>query len=482
MADNLVISSSTNQKVATREVTYSGDASTHMETVALALVSGSDDAKTATDIIDTAPLPTRGGKLTPVTASWTSGTSANTRAEIACEGFATVVIRLVGGSLVNGALSLQRSEDGGSAGGNTWHVATDAIKESIGATFAGGGSATAQIYQSISGNTIGSQTWEIRVPVAGFTHFAVILTSVISSGTLDIRLTGSAVPSIVRAFILPDYATNNPIPVSGSVTVVATATSIGKNEDDASANGDTGVPAMAIRKATPADTSGTDGDYEILQMKSGRVWASADITIGGTAVDGNSGNKSAQTQRVVIATDQPNLTTALNTQGDVAHGSSNSGSPIQNGFEAIAHGSNPTAVTAGQRTKAYANRAGIPFVMGGHPNVVTIEVATTGAQTDAAIVTVGAGAKIVVTQIQIITDNANTAFPQIRVGFGTANTPTTTGVVATHPGLPAGGGISRGDGSGIIGVGADNEDLRYTCGAPTGGSIRILVTYYTIES
>lgn len=36
------------------------------------------------------------------------------------------------------------------------------------------------------------------------------------------------------------------------------------------------------------------------------------LFLGGTAADGNSGNKSAQTLRTVIATDQPNLTTALN--------------------------------------------------------------------------------------------------------------------------------------------------------------------------
>lgn len=39
----------------------------------------------------------------------------------------------------------------------------------------------------------------------------------------------------------------------------------------------------------------------------------ADVTkLGGTAIDTNSGNKSAGTQRFVLATDQPNLTTALN--------------------------------------------------------------------------------------------------------------------------------------------------------------------------
>jgi hypothetical protein len=32
-----------------------------------------------------------------------------------------------------------------------------------------------------------------------------------------------------------------------------------------------------------------------------------------------------------------------------------------------------------------------------------------------------------------------------------------------------------------LGIGADGEDLRITCAAPTGGSIRVLVSYYTVE-
>lgn len=168
--------------------------------------------------------------------------------------------------------------------------------------------------------------------------------------------------------------------------------------------------------------------------------------------------------------------------GDVAHDGVDSGNPQKIGAVAIAHGTNPTAVSAADRTNLYANRAGVPFFIGGHPNIITIEAAYTTAQTDAAIVTVGSGAKIVVTQIQAVTDSANTASVGLRVGFGTANTPTTTGVVATHPGMVPGAGISRGDGSGILGVGADNEDLRVTSSVPTGGSLRVLVSYYTIES
>ncbi len=48
-------------------------------------------------------------------------------------------------------------------------------------------------------------------------------------------------------------------------------------EDAASANGDVGTLAMARRTATPANTSGTDLDYEVLQMSAGRLWVSATI-------------------------------------------------------------------------------------------------------------------------------------------------------------------------------------------------------------
>lgn len=95
-------------------------------------------------------------------------------------------------------------------------------------------------------------------------------------------------------------------------TIAAGATNIAKAEDVASADADVGVPAMAVRKATPANTSGTDGDYEMLQISAGRLWTSANIDqLAGTTTDTNSGNKSAGTLRVVLATDQPQLTNKL---------------------------------------------------------------------------------------------------------------------------------------------------------------------------
>jgi len=247
--------------------------------------------------------------------------------------------------------------------------------------------------------------------------------------------------------------------------------------------------AGALRTDSSATTQPVSGTVSITANSAVNV-----AQVGGTAVDTNSGNKSAGTMRVVLATDQPSLTNALSVSnsgtfavqaaGDIAHDAVDSGNPVKIGAKAIAHGTNPTAVAAGDRTDLYANRAGIPFSIGGHPNIVTIRANYTSAQTDQAIVTVSAGSKIIVTQIQAVCDAANTADVAVRVGFGGTTTPTTTGVVLTHPGIKSGSGsgISRGDGSGILGIGADGEDLRITSEDPTSGSLDIMVSYYTIES
>lgn len=240
--------------------------------------------------------------------------------------------------------------------------------------------------------------------------------------------------------------------ISTSVTPGTGATNLGKAEDAAHSSADVGVMILSKRTDTAASSAGTDGDYATINTDANGL-----LYVNGSGV----------TQPV---------------GGNIAHDGADSGNPVKVGYKAIAHGANPTAVAANDRTDAYANRAGIPWVIGGHPNVVTIEAAYTSAQTDTAIVTVSTGTKIVVTQVQVVVSAANTVNAGLRVGFGTANTPTTTGVVLTHPALAPGSGVSRGDGSGIIGVGADNEDLRITSDVPTGGSLRVIVSYYTVES
>ncbi len=175
--------------------------------------------------------------------------------------------------------------------------------------------------------------------------------------------------------------------------------------------------------------------------------------------------------------------------GDIAHDGVDSGNPVLRGARAIAHGTNPTAVAAADRTVLYANRAGVPFVIAGHPNVITREntiLSSDGAQTNAALVSVSAGSKIVVTQISVVSDAATSVSTAVRIGFGTATVPAATlagtAKLILNGNFAAGGGMQKGNGAGIIGVGADDEDLRITCGAPTSGALYVAYSYYTIES
>lgn len=168
--------------------------------------------------------------------------------------------------------------------------------------------------------------------------------------------------------------------------------------------------------------------------------------------------------------------------GAVAHGAADAGGPVKVGRKSIAHGTNPTAVTAGQLTNLYANRAGVPFQIGGHPNIQTFRNRYTTAQTDVAQVTVGAGTIIVLTSFMFTCDNANTVNVNALLGFGTATVPTGAGNVGSHAGIAPGSAFGRGNGAGMIGVGADNEDLRVTVSVPTGGNVDVFGTYYTIES
>jgi hypothetical protein len=176
--------------------------------------------------------------------------------------------------------------------------------------------------------------------------------------------------------------------------------------------------------------------------------------------------------------------------GTVAHGDADSGNGSRIDMVAVAHGSNPSAVDAGDRTKIYANRAGIPFVMAGHPNIVTRSATiddADGAQTDLSLCgTIAAGTKVVVTSISAVCSSSNTGSVAVRIGFGAANVPaaseTAVAGVLLEGKFAAGGGHQRGNGSGILGIGADGEEVRLTCDDPAGGSLYVTLSYYTIES
>lgn len=74
-------------------------------------------------------------------------------------------------------------------------------------------------------------------------------------------------------------------------------------------------PANALQVGAQFNTSPgtlTNGQMGALQTTAAQNLKTDSTTIAGTTIDTNSGNKSAGTQRMVLATDQPNLTTALN--------------------------------------------------------------------------------------------------------------------------------------------------------------------------
>lgn len=184
------------------------------------------------------------------------------------------------------------------------------------------------------------------------------------------------------------------------------------------------------------------------------------------------------------------LTGNVSVQGIEAHDAASTANPILQGLYAVDHGANPTAVAAGDLTRWIANRAGVPFVIGGHPNIITTEFTIAdadGAQTNAALITVSSGTKIVVTRILVTCDGDNTVNVACRIGFAAATlasaaTSGAAGIVASHPDIQPGQGFATGSGAGILGIGADGEDLRLTCDDPVTGSIVITVSYYTVPA
>lgn len=254
---------------------------------------------------------------------------------------------------------------------------------------------------------------------------------------------------------------------------------------------DTELPAAAALGDNVANpTTPMIGAANMLWVSGATQWIRQGVAsqVGDSATGGSSpsvmlyGFNGTTFSRVRV--DPTNFNLLSMAQGTIAHGTANSGNPLTTGRVAIAHGANPTAVAAAARTDLYANRAGIPFMLGGHPNLITRTDNYTAAQTDTAIVTVAGGLKIVVTSMTFACDKANSVNVTARAGFGTANTPAASaaGNVIQHPGIDPGGGIREGNGAGIIGVGADGEDLRLTATVPTGGSLTVTTKYFTIES
>lgn len=258
-----------------------------------------------------------------------------------------------------------------------------------------------------------------------------------------------------------------------AVQVAAAADAIAKAEDVASANADVGVPAMAVRKASPVNTSGTDGDYEMLQMSAGRLWThiaasgfdptsttSMADTIGISdkveldvcsfnyvyhAANNSFDRQRSATADALAATGLAaaatmvyngstwdrvrgdttngvwvNVKTAA-IAGDVASGSSDSGNPVKLG--GVARTANPTAVTDGQRVNASFDKVGRQLVTVGQPRALIAKATTTIASSSAETTILAAGASGVFHDLtHLILTNASGTAVTVTIKDATAGT------------------------------------------------------------
>lgn len=174
----------------------------------------------------------------------------------------------------------------------------------------------------------------------------------------------------------------------GEITIGAATTAAGdlaKAEDQAHTSGDVGVMAMGVRKATPANLSGTDGDYEPFQMSAGRLWTS--------------------------------------TVGDAAHDAAVSGNPVLLGIESKnVDGTDGGEVAEGDVSRIKGDRAGRVFVSTAHPRGFHVSVDYgASAQTNTTVQAApGSGVSLFITDICI--SNGPTAVNNVTLLDGSGGT------------------------------------------------------------
>ncbi len=181
---------------------------------------------------------------------------------------------------------------------------------------------------------------------------------------------------------------------SGSIAagaIAAGASSIADNEDVASADGDRGVKILVTQKATPANTGGTDGDYEFLQQSGGKLWVGADLKqIGGTTIV-NGGVAGSQSIGGTVAT---NVAITAN--------------PINLGAQGVS--SENAAITTARQVQLVADLVGKLIVLpyANPENFVSgaITSAMTGTTSTSLIAAPASGLRNYITQITVSNSHA----------------------------------------------------------------------------
>lgn len=163
-----------------------------------------------------------------------------------------------------------------------------------------------------------SWTDGLQVPLSVTT--AGNLRTVINNASA-ITVDGSAVTQPVSAASLPlPTGAATLAEQQAQTTALQLIDNVVHTEDEASADGHSGVLMLARRTATPANTSGTDLDYEVPQMSAGRLWTSATIDAAlpaGTNAIGKLAANSGVDIGDVDVTSLPALPAGTNNIGDV---------------------------------------------------------------------------------------------------------------------------------------------------------------------
>jgi hypothetical protein len=330
----------------------------------------------------------------------------------------------------------------------------------------GGGSLTVDGSVGITGTvTVDGSGVTQPVSNAGLTA----LNGAIAGTEVQVDVVSSALPT--GAATAANQSTANT-----ALAAIQTATELLDNavraEDEASAGGHSGLVVLARRTDTPAAQSGTDGDYEFLQVTGGRLavqaTGSGTFTVDGsgvtqpvshaglTALNGAIAGTEVQVDVVaalpagdnnignVDIVTMPNVTLAAGTNtnevvGDAAHDAPVAGNPLL--VAAEARSTDGTAVASGDVVRQLATLLGkgvnYPYAL---PGSTWGYAAASGGITDTTGVTAkaaaGAGVRNYITRVQVINGHA-TVSTDVQIRDGASGTVLWRGFAQA-----AGGGVS----------------------------------------
>lgn len=232
---------------------------------------------------------------------------------------------IAAGAVAAGASSFVKLEDVASAGGDAGvpamaiqtatPVDTAAEADYVMLQMSGG-----RLWVDASGKTLTVAAHAVTVASGGVASGA-IASGAFASGSIGSGAvaSGAFASGSIGSGAIASGAVASGAFASGSIAsgaivagaIAAGATSFVKLEDVGSADADAGVPAMAVRKATPANTSGSDADYEFLQMANGRLWTQTSGSVAtNVAIADNPVNLGAQ----AVSSENAAVTTARQVQ------------------------------------------------------------------------------------------------------------------------------------------------------------------------